>query len=161
MKRVILFLFLIFCIPAQASVELYFSPYDNVEDQWIRVINTAEKSIKISCFGLTNERIYNALVEKRKQGIKVLVCEDKMQSGSRHDYRDRMKQKNIEVVVKKVQVLEHNKMLAVDDKSAIIGSWNLSGNAQKQDNSVVVMMYEPELAGKVDDAIDRIWERDK
>lgn len=148
-------------LQASATIDAYFSPYDDLERQWIEVIDSAHESIKISCFGLTNENIYNALIKKRSEGLSVLVLEDKMQSGSRHDKRDSMKRNRIEVVVKKVQVLEHNKMIVIDGKTAIVGSWNLSGNAQKQDNSIVVMANEPELAKRVDAAIERIHERDK
>lgn len=146
---------------AFADIRVGFSPYDDLEEEWLGVINTATKEIKISAFGLTNERIFNALVKKRQEGVKILVCEDKMQSGSKHDLRDRMKKEKIEVVVKKIQVLEHNKMIEVDQKNAIIGSWNLSNNAQNQDNSITVFMDEPEVAKQVSKAIDRIYARDK
>ena len=50
-------------------------------------------------------------------------------------------------------------MIVVDDRYAIIGSWNLSGNAQPQDNSITVFDY-PYIACKVRNAIERIYNRD-
>ena len=158
---VVAFLFFIICYSAQAEINLYFSPYDNCEKQFVDMINSAKKKIKISCFGLTNQAIYEAIVNKRKQGVKVLVCIDRRQSASKYDKKDLLKKNAIETVVKKTWVLEHNKMIVVDDKNAIIGSWNFSGNAQAQDNSIVVFKDEPEMAAQVEAAIDRIYARDK
>ena len=151
---------LISCQSAFASVEAYFSPYDNIENQWVDMIDSAKDSIRISCFGLTNERIYQALVRKRVEGVRVLVCIDKLQSSSKHSLDEELTDNDVEVVIKPRQVLEHNKMIVVDGKHAIIGSWNLSGNAQAQDNSVVVMIDEPRLAKQVEEAIAWIYERD-
>lgn len=149
------------CSSAFAEITIHFSPYENCEKYFIELINSATREIKISCFGLTNDNIYNALLKKQKEGVKILVCEDRMQSGSKHDKRDPMRKSGMEVVVKKAHVLEHNKMIEVDDRDSIIGSWNLSGNAQAQDNSIVVFKDENEIAVQIESAIDRIYERDK
>lgn len=158
-KKIILF-FLLLVSPAQASVDVYFSPTQDLEKQWVEMIGEAKEYIAISCFGMTNENIFNALLQKKKAGVKILVLEDKMQSGSKHDMRDKLIAAGIEVVVKKVQVLEHNKVLLVDGKDAIIGSWNLSNSAQAQDNSIAVFRDEPEIAYKVRWAINAIYQRD-
>lgn len=161
MKKILLTLLLLMpAAMAHADFAVFFSPYDNLEDQWVRMIKAADTSIKISCFGLTNGRIYQALVDQHKRGVKVLICEDKMQSAGAHDTKNQLRRAGIEVVVKPVQVLEHNKMLVVDDDSGIVGSWNLSESAQAQDNSIIVYTHEPEIADRVSKAIDRIYDRD-
>jgi len=161
LKKISIFIVsILISFPAIASVDVYFSPHDDLESKWVEVIDSARESIKVSCFGLTNDRIYQALVDKRKTGIPVLVCIDKMQSSSRHDKKPQMIENDIEVVTKKTIVLEHNKMIVVDGKDAIIGSYNLSDNAQNQDNSIAFFKDEPEIAQKVTAAIERIKERD-
>lgn len=154
-------LFLAISVRSFASVDLYFSPYDNIEDRWVEMIESAKNSIHISCFGLTNQRIYEALVRKRAEGLRVLVCMDKMQAAGKHSLDEELSDNDVEVVIKPRHVLEHNKMIVVDGRSAIVGSWNLSETAQKQDNSVAVMINEPILALEVEEAILRIYNRDK
>lgn len=159
-KSALFLAFWLICASAQAEVRLLFSPYDDIESEWVVMIKNAEKEIKISCFGLTNESIYQALVQKKKEGVKILVCIDKRQSASSHDKKKFMLKNYIEVVTKKTTALEHNKMMVVDDTNAIMGSWNLSKNAQTQDNSVAIFINEPVYAAQIEHAINRIRERD-
>ena len=145
-----------------SSVEIYFSPYDNCEKSWVDTIVKASSYVYVSCFGITNENITKALCDKSKKGIKVIVCTDKMQAGNKTALirGQELKAAGAEYIIKKIQVLEHNKMVVVDDKYCIIGSWNLSGNAQSQDNSIAVFDNKT-VATKVKTAILRIYQRDK
>ena len=147
---------------ATISIEVFFSPYDNCEKPWIDTIMKTSSYVYVSCFGITNQNITKALCDQSKKGIKVIVCTDKMQAGNKTAKirEQELKTAGAEYIIKKKQVLEHNKMVVVDDKYAIIGSWNLSGNAQPQDNSIVLFNY-PYIAGKVRQAIERIYIRDK
>jgi phosphatidylserine/phosphatidylglycerophosphate/cardiolipin synthase-like enzyme len=124
------------------------------------VLESAKYEITLSCFGITNKRLGAILREKSRQGVKVLVLEDKMQSGGRADIHEELIADGVEVVIKKTTALEHNKMVVVDGKTAIIGSWNLSGNAQKQDNSMVITTDKAVVAS-AQEAMDRIYRRDK
>lgn len=144
-----------------ASVTVYFSPRQNCEAPFVQLIENAKKIIRISCFGLTNTNIYKALQDAHKRGVKILVCEDKMQSGGKKDFSHQMAKDGIENVIKKTHVLEHNKVITVDGTDGIIGSWNLSGNAQAQDNGIVVFKDEKAFVAQIDDDIDFIYKRDK
>lgn len=149
-----------------SQIEVYFSPYDNCEKPWVDTIMKASSYVYVSCFGLTNGNITKALCDVSKKGIKVIVCTDKMQAGNKTALirEQELRQAGAEYVIKKIQVLEHNKMLFVrtieGDQYAIIGSWNLSGNAQPQDNSIVVIK-DKNITDKVKLAIERIYNRDK
>lgn len=157
----ILILFLIVVSPLYAEITTCFTPYEDCEAKFIDVIDSAQHDIKISCFGLTNEDVAKALVEAKNRGVIVLVCVDKMQSGSKHDKKNYLQSEGIEVIVKKTSVLEHNKMIIADGKHGIIGSWNISKNANKQDNSMVIFKDEPLFAEQIESAILRIYDRDK
>lgn len=146
---------------AFADIYLAFSPYEEIEPIWIEMIDKAQTDIKISAFGFTNKNIGEALIRAHNRGVDVLICNDKRSSASKHDLGGLFRNAGIEVVIKKTTALNHNKLMVVDGEDAILGSWNLSGNAQKQDNSVVVFDDEPDYALEIDEAIQRIYERDK
>jgi phosphatidylserine/phosphatidylglycerophosphate/cardiolipin synthase-like enzyme len=57
--------------------------------------------------------------------------------------------------------LEHNKFCVIDGTIVIMGSWNWSNNAQKQDNSDVIITACPKVAQAFEVAYQRIIERDK
>jgi len=162
MKKFFLALALVVSISTTGycKTDTCFSPYQNCEDVWVNVIDSAKQDIVISCFGLTNRRIGDRLIAKHKEGVKVLVLTDKRQSSSKYDLAQELSKNGIEVVVKKTTALEHNKMMVVDNKFGILGSWNLSGNAQKQDNSLIVT-DEESIVAQMSYAMDRIYKRDK
>lgn len=163
MKKItaVILSFLMLTTQGHASVAVYFSPENNCEAQFVNLINKAQHTIKISCFGITNTNIYNAILAAHKRGVQVLICEDKMQAAGKSDKSKEMPSDGIEDVIKKTAVLEHNKMLVVDGNDTIIGSWNLSQNAQSQDNSIVVFQDEPVIAAQATAAITKIYQRDK
>lgn len=138
-----------------------FSPQDDVEAVWVRLIDSATNRVYVSCFGLSNEGIAEALVRKAAQGVRVVVCVDRRQSKLFSDRTSSLAKQGVEVVRKRSTALEHNKLAVVDGQSAIVGSWNLSKSAQKQDNSVVVFWSLPVYAKPVEDAWQTIYERDR
>lgn len=151
-----------------AGTETCFSPYENCEDKWVEVLDAAEHDIRISCFGVTNKAIAEKLIEKHLAGVRVLVLEDKRMAASKHDLGKWLAENGIEVVVKKTTPLQHNKLAVIDNSILIMGSWNLSENADKQDNSVVIVdgifnseKTEERAIRAASDALDRIYERDK
>ena len=145
------------------QTDLYFSPYDNCEKVWVDNIIKASSYVYISCFGISNDNIFQALVNKRKEGVRILICIDKLQSGAKKakEWRKKFEEVGIEYVVKKTGVFEYNKLCIIDDNTALLGSWNLSGNAQSQDNSLIVLKNRLIESMQVKNAILRIYNRDR
>ena len=117
-----------------SSISVYFSPENNLEKIWIDTINRSTNYIYVSCFGISNDKISECLVKNKKNGRKIIVCVDNLQSRGNGSDIELLKKYEIEVVVKKTKTLEHNKFLVVDGRDAIIGSYNLSESSQKQDS---------------------------
>ncbi|MCX5804226.1 MAG: phospholipase D-like domain-containing protein [Proteobacteria bacterium] len=57
--------------------------------------------------------------------------------------------------------MEHNKFCVIDNKRVVMGSWNYSANAQKQDNSMVDLSGCNGIIKSFTDAFERIYQRDK
>ena len=148
------------------TVEIYFSPYDDCVQPWTETIVKCSSYVYVSCFGITNKEISDALCVKARTGVRVIVCTDKMQAGNKTaKLREiELRAAGVEYVIKKIQVLEHNKMMfgrSIDGKQyAITGSYNISGNAQSQDNNLQ-LFQDTYITNKVKAAIERIYNRDK
>jgi len=144
------------CTPA-----VYFSPYDNVETVVLRELGVAKKSIHASLYGIDNQQIADVLEAKAKAGVEVEIGEDKLQASGKHDLHAELMKAGVKVVVKPKGVLEHNKFAIIDGSTVVMGSWNWSKSAQKQDNSDVIFKYCPTIALEFETAFDRIIKRDK
>jgi phosphatidylserine/phosphatidylglycerophosphate/cardiolipin synthase-like enzyme len=143
------------------EVQPLFSPYDKIDDAIHAQLGQATQSIHCSLFGITNLRLTNDLIAAKQRGVDVGVGLDRRQSEGTHDLHEKLKAEGILVEVKPVYTLEHNKFCVLDGATVIMGSWNWSNSAQKQDNSDVIITDCPSAAQAFEAAYQRIMERDK
>ena len=143
------------------QAEILFSPEDDIQSAWIREINKARKYIHLACFGISNPVIAHALESARSRGVEVILLEDNRQSRLRWDEHEVLQSDGCEVIIKKSTVLLHDKMGVFDGKDAIIGSWNLSESAEKQDNSDVVFINDPSVAQQTEKAWEWMFQRER
>lgn len=146
---------------AECKVEAYFSPYEDIEGLIVDKLKGAGGSIRCSLYGITNIRITEVLIDRVSSGVDIKLCLDKTQSAGKHSTHEELKEAGVEVVIKKTGVLEHNKFCVVDNKTVVMGSWNFSNSAQKQDNSIVVISGCDETTKKFSKAFEKIRKRDK
>jgi phosphatidylserine/phosphatidylglycerophosphate/cardiolipin synthase-like enzyme len=143
------------------EVQPLFSPYDKVDDAIHVQLKQASKSVHCSLYGITNLRLANDLIAVKKRGADVGVGLDKIQASGKHDLHDKLQAGGILVEIKPVATFEHNKFCVLDGSIVITGSWNWSNNAQRQDNSDVIITDCPKVAHAFETAYQRIMERDK
>jgi len=148
-------------IQAQCNVVPYFSPYENIENVVVMRLSEAKESIKCSLYGITNKRITETLIKKKSEGLEVILCLDKTQSAGKSSTHRELEENGIEIVIKKTAFLEHNKFCIIDNNRVIMGSWNFSASAQKQDNSMVDISECNDVINKFLKAFDTIYHRDK
>src|SRR5712691_5634263 len=115
------------------EVQPLFSPYDKVDDAIHAHLKQASQSVHCSLYGITNLRLANDLIDAKERGADVGVGLDKIQASGKHDLHDKLQAAGILVEVKPVATLEHNKFCVIDGTMVIMGSWNWSNSAQKQD----------------------------
>ena len=143
------------------EVRPLFSPYDKVDDAIHAQLERASKSVHCSLYGITILRLANDLIAAKKRGTDVGVGLDKKQAAGQHDLHAKLQAVGILVEIKPVATLEHNKFCEIDGTIVIMGSWNWSNNAQKQDNSDVIITDCPKAARAFETAYQRIIERDR
>jgi len=146
---------------AQCTVEAYFSPYDDIQTVVVQRLSEATTSVNCSLYGISNISITKTLKELLDKGVTVKLCLDKTQSAGKYDTHEQLADAGAEVVIKKTGVLEHNKFCVIDGSRVLMGSWNYSNNAQKQDNSMVDLSGCDRIVKQFSDAFQRIHDRDK
>lgn len=121
------------------KVSPHFTPEEDMAQVIQRELLTAEKSVYVSLFGITNDVLSDTLIDLHNRGVYVEVAVDKMQGLSRYSDIPKLRTAGIPIIMKQTTVLEHNKFAIVDGKSVITGSWNWSESANKQDNNTVIL----------------------
>ncbi|KAL0212011.1 hypothetical protein RCL1_005637 [Eukaryota sp. TZLM3-RCL] len=124
---------------------------------WLRLINSAKKSIDIGCFYMTlsqgpqGEDVFNALSDAIKRGIKVRIAQNKPSKSM--PAVDTVKLQELGATVytvdyqKAVGGVLHTKLIIVDQKSLYIGSANADWRALDQVKELGIMVENsPKLA---------------
>ncbi len=166
MKKLLAVVFLLIAVPVYAQqsatceITAYFSPWDNVIAPIHKELMAARKSVYCSLYGITNRYLANDLITLSHRGIKVIVGLDKRQAYGKYDLHSELADGGVTVIIKPRAVLEHNKLCVIDGKTVIMGSYNWSYSAQKQDNSDVIIKNCPQMGEAFVDECKRIYERD-
>ncbi len=139
-----------------ARVELYFSPANSTNQRLINAIQTADSSIYVAMFTLTDIPLINALRQKREQGLDVKVVTDKLGASQKEPLdpdRPDLKLKVSDYLVAhdigfKMDTsskLMHHKFAVIDagtssDPLVVTGShnWTKGADTLNDENSLVV-----------------------
>lgn len=143
----------VFAIEVQAvgTVEVAFSPDEGAEDLAIKLINTAQKEIRVLAYSFTSAPITNALIKVTKRGVScVLVADEKnnLQSGNdkARTALGALLNAGCEVRVTKAFQIHHDKQILVDGVHASTGSFNWSSSAaHKNSEQLQVNWNNPKL----------------
>lgn len=121
--------------PAQGSVQVAFSPWDDTEHLVINAITSAKTQILVQAYLLTSRTIANSLIEAQQRGIDVRILADNRQHEDNvNSLLELLVQNKIPVWLETRYRHAHNKILVIDASSShpvvVTGSYNFTWGAQ-------------------------------
>jgi len=141
-------------------VEIYFSPDNNFEKRVISLINNAKDSINFLAFAFTNSKIADALVLAKDRGVVVSGVFDKAQNSyqkySKYKY---LKNKNLDVKLDKNKFKLHSKVIIVDEKVVVTGSYNFTKKANNKNAENSIVIFDEDIAKKYIDNFNEIYNK--
>lgn len=138
-------------------VEVYFSPDDGVAGYIVDLISNAQESIFFMAYSFTSNDIGAAIVEREQAGITVAGVMDEGQIISNTGTKfDPFLQAGINVYKDGNAGLMHHKVIIIDRKIVIAGSYNFSKNAETNNDENVVVIRSPEIAKKYLEEFGRV-----
>ena len=130
---------------ASAEVSACFTPGENCAQFIVRQIDAAKSELLVQTYGFTNVAILNAIARAKERGVFVWAILDKSNKQAR--YAHRIESSCIEVQIDSRSGIAHNKVLVIDGRHVITGSFNFTKNAQKRNaENVLLIANDPELA---------------
>jgi cardiolipin hydrolase len=139
-------------------LECYFFPNQDNEVNVVNMLRTCKKTLDIAIFTLTNDKIYAAIEESFKRGVKVRVIADdeccKM-LGS-----DIIKLAALGVDCKtdsNSHAHMHHKFAIIDNSVVITGSFNWTVQAVKNNQENILFYENKELANLYTQEYNRLW----
>lgn len=141
-----------------AIIETYFSPEDRVETRLVDLVGDAEESICFLTFSLTSDALAEALLVAWDRGVEIRGVIDKAQSANAGGEFEQLTTNGIDIRLDGEDGSMHHKVLIIDGKIVVTGSYNFSANAEKRNDENLLVIHDAGLASKYMEEFWQIWE---
>lgn len=144
-------------ITAATTVEVCFSPRlpggCDPRATIVRNIAAARKSILLQAYELTARPIVRALIQAHRRGVDVRAIVDRKQYEDRHYRYDarrvrELRSAGIPVLINTTRGLMHDKVMIIDDRIVLTGSYNYTYRAENENDENLLIIHNRELAAK-------------
>jgi phosphatidylserine/phosphatidylglycerophosphate/cardiolipin synthase-like enzyme len=130
------------------QIEVYFSPDDGTANRLAALIEGAKGSIYFLAYSFTDDELAEALVERGEDGIEVAGVMDAGQAkgnlGSDYDF---FRKYGLEVRLDSLPGSMHHKVMVIDGRIVVTGSYNFSQNARARNDENTLIIHSEEIAG--------------
>jgi phosphatidylserine/phosphatidylglycerophosphate/cardiolipin synthase-like enzyme len=132
-----------------ASYKVCFTPKEQCANLIVTTINQAQKQVLVQAYSFTSAPIARALVNAHKRGVDVRVILDKSQFRERGFSSARFfSDYGIPILIDYQPSIAHNKVIIIDQKIVITGSFNFTRAAEKRNAENVIVISDSVLAKK-------------
>lgn len=135
--------------PEQAEVErwsVFFSPAGGGEDAILHAIAHAKRSVYVQAYSFTSQPIADAIIEAHGRGLVVEVIVDKGQQGDDRSRAGTLADAGINVWVDSAHAIAHAKIMVIDEKITVTGSYNFTAAAEHRNSEVLYVVPSKQLA---------------
>jgi len=137
-------------------VENYFAPEDDAAQEIIEEIDVADRSIRFMAFVFTSEEIADAMARRIPYGVTVEGIVETRSAGSAHSRDDYLRAAGAVVHLDANPHTMHHKVIVVDGRTVITGSYNFSKSAEERNDENVLIIHSPLIARRFEDEFLRI-----
>ena len=142
---------------AGIPVENYFTPKDDATSAIVARLNQAQKSIHFMAFSFTDDAMGQAMQNKLKAGVEVRgVFENTGSETQFSEYRS-LKDAGADVLQDGNPYLMHLKVIVIDGRTVVVGSFNFSKGAQTSNDENLLIIDDANLAQLFEEEFQRVY----
>ncbi len=128
------------------SVRVWFSPDGGCTEAIVEAINDAQRTIRVQAYSFTSAPIAAALVDAQKRGLDIAVILDRSQRTEKYSSADFVFRAGIPVWIDAKHAIAHNKVMVIDAKTVITGSFNFTASAEKRNAENLLIIQDAKMA---------------
>lgn len=128
------------------DINICFTPPSGCTSLIAKEIQSAKKSIYMHAYSFTSTPIIYQLKEAKKRGVSVNIILDSSNFSEKKHIVFELKKLGIKLRKDKVAGIAHNKIIIIDDKKVITGSFNFTEAADKRNAENVLLINDNEVA---------------
>ena len=137
-------------------IETCFAPEGKCADRIVATLQGARRSIHFLAFSFTSDKIGAPMLEKANAGLTVSGVFETTGSNTSFSEYGKMKQAELAVYQDGNPWAMHHKVIIVDERIVIFGSYNFSDNADKDNDENLLIVDNPDLARAFKAEFDRV-----
>lgn len=140
-----------------SRVEVYFSPEDGTERRLVELVDGAQHSIYFLAFSFTSDPLSQAMLDRAASGVVVsgVFEETQVDSNLGSEY-ERLSEKGLDVRLDGNPRNMHHKVLIIDEKVVIFGSYNFSKSAETRNDENTLILHDEAAAKQFVSEFERI-----
>ena len=123
-----------------------FVPGQDCRGQIIAVIDGAQSDLLIQAYSFTSAPIAEAIARAQARGVQVVAILDKTQRHERYSGATYLAHAGVQVWIDDHPAIAHNKVIVVDGRITITGSYNFTKAAQERNAENLVVIDDPRVA---------------
>ena len=131
---------------ANTPTQVYFSPHGGCTQAIIREIDRAKTEILVQAYSFTSLPIAKAMLSAHKRGVSVQVIMDKSQKGEKYTSANFLANVGIPTYIDAAHAIAHNKIMIIDQKTVITGSFNFTRAAEERNAENLLILKSKDLA---------------
>ena len=138
-------------------IQIYFSPEDDVLDRIIPIVAGAQTNIRFLAFSFTDYPLAKAMIDRYTAGVDVAGVYEKTGSETEGAELRTFFCALVPVRQDGNPRFLHDKLIVVDNRIVITGSFNFSNNATDNNDENVIIIDSPEIAALYMQEFGRVW----
>ncbi len=140
-------------------IENYFSPQDRQLSRLVEWVNSAQSSIRFMAFSFTTPEIAQAMLDRHADGVLVQGVYEQRNAGGIGAEFENLQSGGIDVLVDGNCYTMHHKVIIIDERTVITGSYNFTRRAEETNDENLLIIDDPELAGQFMEEFERVFEQ--
>jgi phosphatidylserine/phosphatidylglycerophosphate/cardiolipin synthase-like enzyme len=132
---------------SEEGISVYFSPHGGCTRAIVEQIDRASRTIDFQAYSFTNTSIAHALADARQRGVKVRALLDRKATVESYTSANYLLSHDIPTYTDGAHPIAHNKIIVIDGKTVITGSFNFTQQAENSNaENLVIITGKPKLA---------------
>jgi phosphatidylserine/phosphatidylglycerophosphate/cardiolipin synthase-like enzyme len=125
---------------------VYFSPKGGCQDAILQELSKARREILVQAYSFTADPLTMALIEAKKRGLNVEIILDKSNEVERYSDLHIFLEKGVVPLIDSEHAIAHNKVMIIDQKVVLTGSFNFTNQAEHQNaENLLIIKGHPEM----------------
>ncbi len=141
---------------AGIKIEIYFAPEDHVMEKIVGRIGSARTSIHFMAFSFTADSLGEAMINALKRGVSVAGIFETRGADTQYSECPSLLQQGADVTLDGNPRTFHHKVIIIDGRIVILGSFNFTASADKENDENLMIVYDESLASAYEAEFERM-----